>query len=243
MSLPSVSVVVPVHDAAATVPELVARLRTVLPGCAKDWEVILVNDGSRDASWNVLQGLCARHGELQAIDLAGNPGQHAALLCGVRAARGEWIVTLDDDLQHPPEAIPALLQAGLAGADLVYGSAPNPDQGLPRRLASRAVRALLVQRTGTPAAALASSLRCFRAPAREVLAHGEHGARLFDLLLLSPDVRATSVAVLLEPRRQGSSGYELRRLVLLSLGVFARRKRGEVVPPAYVVREVLRGGS
>src|ERR1700730_9375241 len=104
-----VSVVVPVYNGAATLPELVARLATVLAHCAPRSEIVLVNDGSRDASWQVILELAARDPRVRGIDLMRNYGQHNALLCGIRAAAGAVVVTMDDDLQHPPEEIPKLL--------------------------------------------------------------------------------------------------------------------------------------
>lgn len=242
MSLPSVSAVVPVHDGAETLPELCARLFAVLQACARTWEVILVNDGSRDASWAVIEGLCARQPQLRAFDLAENVGQHGALLCGVRAARGEWIVTLDDDLQHPPEVIPQLLRAGLDGADLVYGSAPNPDQGLLRRLAARGARRLLARETGTDAAHLAGALRCFRALPAEALARDERAARRLDVPLLRTATRVVAVPVRLERRRHGASGYGTMRLIALALGFPLHRRRSAAGTQPYAVRATLNGG-
>src|SRR5437764_776186 len=84
---------------------LVASLAGVLPGLANAYEAILVNDGSSDSSWHAITRLCTQFAWLRGIDLARNFGQHNALLCGIRAARSEVVVTMDDDLQHPPAEI------------------------------------------------------------------------------------------------------------------------------------------
>ena len=102
----SISVVIPVYNGAATVPALIDRLRLVLQTVTSQYEIILVNDGSRDRSWATIEQLALRHPEIIGIDLMRNYGQHNALLCGIRRSRFDVIVTLDDDLQQPPEEIP-----------------------------------------------------------------------------------------------------------------------------------------
>ena len=105
----SISVVIPVYNGATTLPTLIDRLRAVLSQLARPYEVILVNDGSRDPSWATIESLALRYPDIIGIDLMRNYGQHNALLCGIRRSRYEVIVTLDDDLQQPPEEIPRLL--------------------------------------------------------------------------------------------------------------------------------------
>ena len=116
-----VSVVVPVYDNADTLRELVERLAAALKD--EQAELVAVDDGSRDASLEVLESLARERHEilLRPVALARNYGQQAALCAGFEVARGSVIVTLDADLQYPPEAIPAFLQAWRAGSDLVCG--------------------------------------------------------------------------------------------------------------------------
>ena len=102
----SLAVVIPVYNGAATLPALIDRLLPVVRAGGAPYEIILVNDGSRDASWATIEALSGRHPEIRGIDLMRNYGQHNALLCGIRASRHDVIVTMDDDLQQPPEAIP-----------------------------------------------------------------------------------------------------------------------------------------
>ncbi len=101
--------VVPVYNSEASLALLIERLEPVLTAHAPMFEAILVNDGSRDRSWDVIHQLTDRYPWVRGISLMRNYGQHNALLCGIRAARNEVIVTLDDDLQNPPEEIPRLL--------------------------------------------------------------------------------------------------------------------------------------
>src|SRR5580700_7164107 len=102
MSKFSVSVVVPVYNSQDSLPLLVERLEPVLEANTSAYELILVNDCSRDRSWAVIQDLCRRHAWIRGYDLMRNYGQHNALLCGIREARHDVVLTIDDDLQHPP---------------------------------------------------------------------------------------------------------------------------------------------
>ena len=133
----SVSVVVPVFNSEATLKELVERLKTTLSGYIEDFEVILVNDGSRDSSWKVITELVGQNGNVNAINLMHNYGQHNALLAGIERARYDSIITIDDDLQHPPEEIPKLLEKLGEGFDVVYGKEINRIHNTWRNLGSK----------------------------------------------------------------------------------------------------------
>jgi dolichol-phosphate mannosyltransferase len=113
------SVVLPAHDEQDNIPEVVNRLREVLDPLQHDWEAILVDDGSSDATW---ERMCAAadHGSVRALRLSRNFGHQSALSAGLSVASGDAVVTMDSDLQHPPEAIPDLLARAEAGYDVVY---------------------------------------------------------------------------------------------------------------------------
>jgi len=125
----NISVVVPVFNADKSLRELVSRLPAVLHGLCEKYELILVNDGSEDRSWETITRLTAEHVWIRGIDLMRNYGQHNALLCGIRAANHEIVVTLDDDLQHPPEEIPKLVQKLAEGYDARGGSEHEREAG------------------------------------------------------------------------------------------------------------------
>jgi undecaprenyl-phosphate 4-deoxy-4-formamido-L-arabinose transferase len=97
---------------------------------AAQYELILINDGSRDNSWQVISDLCDQHGWIRGINLIRNYGQHNALLCGIRQAKYDVIVSMDDDLQQPPEEIPKLLDKLNKGYDVVYGTPQKEKHGL-----------------------------------------------------------------------------------------------------------------
>src|SRR5690348_9128989 len=106
---PGLSVVIPVYNSEATLSALVESLRATLGQFADRYEVLLVNDGSRDGSWDEISRLASVHDWIRGINLMRNYGQHNALLCGIRAAEHEIVVIMDDDLQHPPSEIRKLL--------------------------------------------------------------------------------------------------------------------------------------
>ena len=117
---PALSVVIPVYNSAEILPALLEQLAHVLPSLADHYEVILVNDGSSDLSWETIQQLATYAPWVHGINLMRNFGQHNALLCGIRAAEYARIVTMDDDLQHPPAEIAKLLSKLDQGYDVVY---------------------------------------------------------------------------------------------------------------------------
>src|SRR5205823_3059854 len=115
----------------------------VLRAVADEFELVCVNDGSRDESWSVIVDLERRHPWIRGIDLMRNSGQHSALLCGIRAARYDITITLDDDLQNPPEEIPTLMAALTERVDVVYGAPHQEVHGLWRNVASQVTKVVL----------------------------------------------------------------------------------------------------
>ena len=217
----AVSVVVPVYNGAATLPELVARLRAALAAREPDAEILLVNDGSRDASWQAIAELAAepQRPRVRGIDLRRNYGQHNALLCGIRAASGAVVVTLDDDLQHPPEEVPRLLDALSGEVDVVYGTPRGEQHGLLRNLASRATKLVLRGAMGPEIAGRVSAFRAFRAELRDAFAQYGNPYVSIDVLLSWATNRFAAVEVAHQPRREGRSGYTLRTLVRHALNM------------------------
>ncbi len=217
----AVSVVVPVYNGAAALPELVSRLRAVLAGLTPATEILLVNDGSRDASWQAITELAAdeRPPRVRGIDLRRNYGQHNALLCGIRAAAGTVVVTLDDDLQHLPEEIPILLDALRDEIDVVYGTPLAEQHGLLRDLASRITKMVLQRAMGAEIAGSVSAFRAFRTELREAFAQYGNPYVSIDVLLSWATNRFAAIRVRHQPRREGRSSYSLRALVRHALNM------------------------
>jgi undecaprenyl-phosphate 4-deoxy-4-formamido-L-arabinose transferase len=216
----SVSVVVPVYNADHTIEMLVDRLVAVLRARGVPFEIILVNDGSRDQSWSHIQQFSRRHREIVGIDLMRNYGQHNALLCGIRAARHQIVVTLDDDLQQPPEEIPRLVEAVEAGlGDVVYGTPLREQHGLWRNMASRLVKAALKSALGAEMAPLVSTFRAFRTELRTAFERYQSPLISIDVLLSWATNRFAAVPVPRAARDRGRSAYNFRSLVRHSLNM------------------------
>ena len=165
--LPSgISIVIPVYDSADVLPALFERLQRAAPSFDEPFELILVNDGSRDGSWSVILRLCESCPWVRGFCLMRNYGQHNALLCGIRAARFDTIVTMDDDLQHPPEELPKLLDKLGDGFDVVYGSPESHPHGFYRNLASIITKIALQSAMGAESARHVSVYRVFRTDLR-----------------------------------------------------------------------------
>jgi len=216
---PGISVVVPVYNSAATLGELVSRLEQVIGRLADRFELVLVNDGSTDRSWPVLRELEQSHESVHAIDLMRNYGQHNAILCGIRAARYEVIVTLDDDLQNPPEEIPLLLDKMAEGYDVVYGTPNQPQHGFWRTLASKVTKWVLQGAMGAEVARKVSPFRAFRLAMREAFASYSAPSVCIDVLLTWGTSRFAAVPVRHEARRSGASGYTVRRLIMHAMSM------------------------
>lgn len=209
----SISVVVPVYNGETSLPALLDRLRPVLQSLNTTYEIILINDGSRDRSWAAIESLARRFPEIAGIDLMRNYGQHNALLCGIRASRHDIVVTLDDDLQQPPEEIPRLLSKLREGYDVVYGRPEQQQHGLWRNFSSRVAKFALGTATGAAVAPMVSPFRAFRASVKPAFQEYRSPLLSIDVLLTWATTSFNSVAVRSDPRTSGLSNYRFRSLV------------------------------
>lgn len=208
-----VSIVVPVYNGSMTVAELARRIESVMSAAELPFELIFVNDGSADESWAALQALAEEHRFVRAVDLMRNYGQHNALLCGLRLARYDVAITMDDDLQNPPGEIPKLLAQLDEEFDVVYGVPEVQQHGFGRDLASEITKVTLSGAMGASAARNASAFRALRTRLRDGFA-GYQGPWVFlDALLTWSTNRFGSVRVRHEVRKVGRSGYSLRKLL------------------------------
>ncbi len=208
-----VSIVVPCYRSGPTLPKLVERLERVMPEATAAYEIVLVVDGSPDNTWEVAETLAKTHPAVRAIRLARNYGQHNALVAGLRAARYEVIVTMDDDLQHPPEEVPTLLAALTDDLDLVYGIAEKEEHGFFRSLASRTAKGGMAIVAGAKNTSVLSAFRVFRAFLRDGFdkVHGPHAS--VDVTLAWSTTRVGAATVQMDERNEGRSGYTFRKLV------------------------------
>lgn len=213
------SIVIPVYGSEATLQSLVERLVQALSPRTGRFELICVDDDSPDGAWKVLEGLRRRHaGQLVAIRLMRNFGQHNATMCGLKVARGRVVVTMDDDLQHQPEDVPALVQhLEATGLDLVYGTHARKSHSAFRNLGSRALNAVFRRLFGVPVNF--SAFRAIRRQAVRAITSYDLNYTFIDGLLAWTTTRIGEIEVSHEPRRSGRSGYGLATLLVLALNL------------------------
>ncbi len=218
---PQLSVVIPVYNSEATLPRLVARLREVLDRRDAAYEIVLVDDGSRDQSWTVLEQLKSAHGaRLRIARLLVNSGQHNATLCGLNLSRGEIVVTMDDDLQNPPEEIPKLVEVVQRGFDLAIGAYDSKKHSHFRNLGGRIVDRALRRIFNLPADFQLTSFRAARRPVIEGACHMGGVFPYITAMLFANASSYTNVPVHHEPRGHGRSNYNLRRSLKLAANLF-----------------------
>ena len=209
-----VSIVVPTYKSPTTLTELVERTESL--GLSA-FEIIIVDDGNNDATWEQIGLLSQSKKFVVGLRLGRNFGQHSALLAGVRKAKYSQIVTIDDDLQNPPEEIPNLLAKLVNGVDVVYGVSTQVRQNVWRRFTSRTAKAIFARVLGFESAISISSFRAFQTQLREGFA-GELGPHVsLDALLTWSTSRFSTLEVEHHARRVGKSNYSFTKLVRFML--------------------------
>lgn len=214
------SIVVPVYNSASTLGSLLERLTQTIAAITQSYEIILVDDGSRDDSWAAIQNLRVNYSEhLVAIQLMRNYGQHNALMCGLGVARGEFVVTMDDDLQNPPEEIPKLLaHIKQHGLDLVYGCPSKRNHAAWRNLGSTIVwhfYRTVFRNPVTP-----TPFRIMRHQMAQSVMFYDLNFTYLDGLLAWCTSRIAGIEVEHVARAQGRSGYSLGKLLGLALNLY-----------------------
>ena len=210
---PSLSLVIPVYRSRATLPKLYERLVEMLQDIGAPFEIVLVEDCGGDGSWDVIKQLAAGDARVRGIKLSRNYGQHNALLCGIRAARHDVIVTMDDDLQHPPDQIGLLLAELGKGYDVVYGVPQVEQHGVLRDFASKLTKLALQSAVGAENARNVSAFRAFRTKLRQAFKDFQNPFVSIDVLLSWATNSFGAVKVRHEPRRDGVSNYTVGKLI------------------------------
>jgi undecaprenyl-phosphate 4-deoxy-4-formamido-L-arabinose transferase len=209
----TISVIVPVYRSEQTLAELVRRLAAVLTPICPQFEILLVNDGSPDGSWEQIQRLSREYPQVRGFNLMRNFGQHNALLCGIRQARYELCITMDDDLQHPPEQIPRLLEKLAEGYDVVYGIPRRLPHSWWRNLFSLVLKRILAALMGIPRLRDLSAFRAFRTHLRVAFQDYRNANVIIDPLLAWGTSKFATTPVDEKPRPVGSSNYNFARLI------------------------------
>ena len=219
VSLRAISIVIPVYNESANLDVLWRRLSAVISGNDRDYEVIFVDDGSTDDSLAILRRVAEADSRVRVVELARNFGQHSAILAGFRECHGEVIVTLDADLQNPPEEIPRLLEAIDAGNDVVGGWREERQDQTYRRAASTLHNRLTSLMVGVPMHDYGCMLRAYRRHIIQTVVECDEKAAFIPALANTFAKRVTEIRVAHEPRAAGKSKYHLFGLAKLSLNL------------------------
>jgi undecaprenyl-phosphate 4-deoxy-4-formamido-L-arabinose transferase len=215
-----VSVVIPVYRSCETLRDMARRLRDVLDAAGTSYEIVFVDDASPDNSWNVLLEIQRENADrVVLVQLMRNFGQHNALMCGFRQSRGRFVVTMDDDLQNPPEEIPRLLAAMEGtGDDLVYGVPNQKKHHLLRNAGSMLVT--VFYRRVFRSKVQPTSFRIMRRELVDAILSYDLNYTFIDGLLAWNTQRTSEVVVEHHARKSGRSGYTLTKLLVLAFNLF-----------------------
>ena len=212
-----VSVVVPVYNEEGNLPELLARLAAVMDSMGHPYELVFVDDGSSDRSLELLRDAARlRPDRVRVLELARNFGQHQAILAAFQNVTGDVVVTLDADLQNPPEEIPKLLQKVAEGYDVVGGIRQNRQDSLARRLASALVNRVTMAITRLRLTDFGCMLRAYSRDVVEEINRCDEASTFIPALAQSFARRPTEIPVAHAARQHGASAYSLYRLVRLN---------------------------
>ena len=208
-----VSVVVPVYRSAEILPALVEQLGNELDKAFTRYEVILVNDCSPDDSWRVISDLCETHPFVRGLSLRNNVGQDNAIMAGLNVARGEAVVIMDDDLQHPPSGIAALVAALGKSYDVCFANFTTREHAWWKRLGSAFAGWVASAIAGKPVDIYLSPFKAMRAAlVRELVAY-DGPYSYVDGIILSVTARLTQIPMPHQARYAGDSNYNLRKSI------------------------------
>ncbi len=217
MSAPRVSAVIPVYNEEANLPELNERMTKALDSTGKPWELVYVDDGSADKSLELLSGFASKDPRVRVVEFNRNYGQHAAVFAGLAQATGEIVVTLDADLQNPPEEVPKLVARMEEGYDVVGSVRKNRQDPFFRKIASRLVNRLT--RSGNRAAQGMTDYGCMlRAYSRNVvdqISQCKELSSFIPVLAMMYAKKTTEIEVEHAERSRGTSKYGLLQLLKL----------------------------
>jgi glycosyltransferase involved in cell wall biosynthesis len=208
-----VSVIIPVYRSEQILPELCHQLSAAMTEVTPEFEIIFIEDGGGDGSWPIIVSLARADHRVRGIRMSRNYGQHNALLCGIRSARYDLIVTMDDDLQHPVSEIAPMLVALKPEYDVVYGAPLAEQHGFLRDLASLLTKMALTSALGAETARNVSAFRIFRTNLREGFRDYRSPYVSIDVLLSWTTSRFSAIKVRHAPRASGVSGYTLSKLI------------------------------
>jgi dolichol-phosphate mannosyltransferase len=212
-----ISVVSPVYQAEELVPLLVSQISREVQTLTSAYEIILVDDRSRDGSWQAIRQECQKNARIKGLRLSRNFGQHCAITAGLRHAKGDWIVVMDCDLQDRPDQIPLLYQAALGGYDIVQARRRTRQDSRIKRLYSRSFYSVFSYLTGTRQDSSVANFGIYHRKVIAAVLSMNDQLRYFPAMVQWVGFRATRVDVQHDARQHGQSTYNLRRMLRLAL--------------------------
>lgn len=213
------SVVVPVFNSDKIVPQLVGQLRNVLAGITRAYEIILVDDGSPDMSWESICKTCSKFLEVRGLRLSRNFGQHYAISAGLSFARGNWVIVMDCDLQDRPVEIPRLLEKVAEGYDAVLARRAMRQDSFFKKLSSRLFYGTLEWLTGTAHDPAIANFGIYSAKVIATINSMPESIRYFPIMVRWVGFRTVSLDVEHAARPEGKTSYNLQRLFNLALDI------------------------
>lgn len=212
-----ISVVSPVYQAAPIVPRLVSEVLSTLENLTDSFEIILVDDRSRDDSWNAIKQECNKSPRVRGLRLSRNFGQHSAITAGLGLAKGDWVVVMDCDLQDRPDQIPTLYRKALEGYDIVFARRRLRRDSRLKRFYSRAFYSVFSYLTETSQDAAIANFGIYHKKVIEAVLGMDDNIRYFPAMVQWVGFQSTCVDVEHSSRAQGESTYNLRRLLRLAV--------------------------
>ena len=215
-SSPVISIVSPVYQAEKIIPLLVERIENTVGKITADYEIILVEDGSPDDCWKVIEDITLTNAKLKGIKLSRNFGQHPAIMAGLSQAKGEWIVVMDCDLQDQPEEIEKLYNKALEGFDVVFAKRNNRQDGFFKKNTSKMFSALFNYLAGTKFDNEIANFGIYNKKVIvSVLNIGDY-IKSFPLFVYFTGFKSTAITVEHAPRESGTSSYTFSKLISLA---------------------------
>lgn len=237
------SIVIPVYNEETNLTTLYDRLKPVVNGLGDTYEIILVNDGSSDSSRSILEEMASKDATLVIVNFAKNFGQHPAVAAGLLQAKGDVVITLDADLQNPPEEIPKLVIELDKGYDMVSGRRSNRKDTLFRKIPSYATNLIISTITGVRMKDYGSMLRAFRQDTAKKLAEAFLKKQAYITMLIpavTKNIKEISVAH--DERFSSTSKYGMFRLIDTFLRIFFTKSRKDLsdISDIFVIDSVVK---
>jgi len=211
----SLSIIIPVFNSEDTLEEVITRIVKVMNSEELPYEIILIDDASTDNSWEKVINLAKKNQNIIGLQLLKNSGQHSANLCGFRHSKNDIIITMDDDLQNPPEEIPKLIKLIVEGNDLVYGQFSSKKHNLFRSIGSKVINKLNKKIFNIKSDVSLSNFRAIDRRIIDLVCVENHFKPYIPGLILKYSQNIGGISVQHDERRIGKSNYTLRKLISL----------------------------